>query len=69
MFKKKIDKKKLNKILIWTFIWTAIWWLWLFSKTKKWKGFFSKLKKDISSWLSLMEETFQKLTSKNEKKK
>ena len=62
-------KKNLNKILIWAFLWTALWWLGLFSKTKKWKSFFKKLKDDIKLWLNEMKNTFQSLIWKNDKKK
>lgn len=63
------QKKNLNKIIIWIFLWTAIWSLWFFSKTKKWKNFFKKIKDDISLWINEMEKTFEKLNKKNDKKK
>lgn len=65
----KSKKKNLNKVLIWAFLWTALWWLGLFSKTKKWKSFFSKIKNDIKLGLSEMKKTFQSLISKDDKEK
>jgi len=62
-------KKNINKIIIWTFLWTAIWWLWFFSRTKKWKNFFRKLQDDVKLWLNDMKKTFQNLIKKNVKKK
>ncbi len=61
-------KKNLNKIIIWTFLWTAIWWLSFFSRTKKWKSFFNNTKKDLKLWIKEMKKTFEKLIKKNEKK-
>lgn len=62
-------KKDLNKIIVWVFLWTAIWWLWFFSKTKKWKSFFKNIKNDIILWIKEMGDSFQKLIKKDDKKK
>jgi hypothetical protein len=62
-------KKNINKIIIWAFLWTAIWWLWIFSRTKKWKNFFRKLQDDVKLWLKDMKKTFQNLIKQNAKKK
>jgi len=62
-------KKKINKIIVWIFLWTAVWWLWFFSKTKKWKSFFNKITDDVKLWINEMEKTFEKLTKKDVKKK
>ena len=62
-------KKNLNKILIWIFLWTAIWGLWVYSKTKKGKSFFQKLKADIKLWLNELKLTINNLINKNNEKK
>ena len=62
-------KKNINKIIVGLFLWSAIWWLWAFSRTKKWRSFFWKLWIDIKMWLLDMKNTFQKIIKKNASKK
>lgn len=64
-----MDKKKLNKIILWVFLWTAIGWASAFATSKKWKNFFKQVKKDISSWFKEMKIFFQDLKKKYAKKK
>jgi len=63
------NKKNLNKVLIGAFLWTALWWLWLFSRTKKWKNFFQKIQSDVKLWFDELKKTINNLTKKNAKKK
>ncbi len=62
-------RKNINKIIIWAFLWSAIWWLWFFSRTKKWKTIFKGLQGDIKLWLSDLKKTFQNIIKKDAKKK
>ena len=64
-----MDKKKLNKIIIWVFLWTAIWWAWAFASSKKWKSFFKKVKEDIKIWVNEMKNFFHDLKKQYAKKK
>ena len=64
-----MDKKKLNKIIIWIFLWTAIGWASAFASSKKWKSFLKQVKKDIKSGLKEMKNFFQDLKKKYAKKK
>ena len=64
-----MDKKKLNKILIWIFLWSAIWGAGAFATSKKGKSFFKQIKKDIRSGLEEMKNFFQELKKKYAKKK
>ena len=63
------NKKKVNKILVWVFLWTALWWLGIFSRTKKWKSLFWKIKSDLKAGFKEMKITFQTLKKKYAKKK
>ena len=65
-----MDKKKLNKVLVWIFLWTAIWGAGLFAtKSKKWKKLTQKIKQDIQLWLKEMKSFFASLKEKYAKKK
>ena len=64
-----MKKKNLNKVLIWVFLWTALGWIGVFSRTKKWKTFFQKVKMDIKEWFKEMKKTFWSLIKKYAKKK
>ena len=62
-------KKNINKAIVWAVLWSAIAWIWLFSRTKKWKSFFQRLKSDVNLWLKEINKTIKKLINKNGKKK
>jgi hypothetical protein len=62
-------KKKINKVIIATFLWTALGGLGLLSRTKKWKSFFKKIVDNVKLGLDEMKLTFQKLKNKDNEKK
>jgi hypothetical protein len=65
-----MDKKKLNKILVWIFLGTAIWWAGFFAtKSKKWKRLTKKITEDIKLGLKEMKSFFESLKNKYAKKK
>ncbi len=64
-----MDKKQLNKILVWLFIGTAIGSATWLGKSKKWKWILKKINQDIKEWLKEMKNFFQTLKQKYAKKK
>ena len=65
-----MDKKKLNKIIVWIFLWTAVGWVGMFAtKNKKWKKIVKKIKQDVQLWLQEMKSFFASLKEKYVKKK
>ncbi len=64
-----MNKKHLNKILVWIFLWTAIWGIRMFVKNKKRKKTLAKIKDDIILWFKEMKLFFDTLIKKYGKKK